>query len=371
MESSGRVSRSPSRTISAGLEELPTSPAATPLAPYVDPPSTSSGPASAPGNGAWTNSPSTDCSATEIPSLAIVDLELIHHYATNTVPSFELGETRLSIWSCGFVQLGFSRPYLLYATLALASLHLYLHDPTRSELAAWSSAYHTAALRLIQPVIANMDQDDSIPIFAATGLIALYALAEVSNIPARVSDPIDDILSCFQSGRGIRIVMSPYFDYLVTTWMAPCIVWTDCDEDAVLQTVQSKYSHLLPLRDLASRTSSESTRRAYLHAIDNLLKCMAVLSTTSYDHPSLRFIHNWFVDLDVEILDMLKLRDPLTLVIMAHYTVMMGMRPYAWWLCKWPPLLMARIDSLLGSEWDDLLRWPRQMVFGGHDTPLI
>jgi len=278
-----------------------------------------------------------------------------------------MGDRRRKLWAEDVVSLSFANPYLLYAILAISALHMFVLDPTRKDIRLRANLYHTNALRLMQPVLANMTKDHSMAMFAAPMLLSAYASADAAlghQQTCRFADPIDDILTCFQLGRGINAVLIPFAEHLLGTNLAPLIVFTDVEDKGAIETAQLKLSHLQSVRDLANRIAGEKTKLVYTPAIDNLIRYTAILSTTDRDHDSLRYLSSWPFELDPQFYNLVRSHDPIALIVLAYYAVMVTMRPDAWWMCEWPRLLMARIDELLGLEWEYLLRWPRQVIRG-------
>lgn len=55
---------------------------------------------------------------------------------------------------------------------------------------------------------------------------------------------------------------------------------------------------------------------------------------------------------------MLTTRNPLALLILAHYAVVIHARPNSWWFTRWPETMLHRLAVLLGPDWLPWLRWP-------------
>ena len=289
----------------------------------------------------------------------------MHNLLTKTIPTLLLNDERQKIFSDCYVKIGLERPYLLHSMMALSALHLFAQDPSRKKLVSTASAHQGAALREAQPVISRMTEDDSIGIFAFSGFTALDTLADLTLHASggeKARDLIEDMLSFFHLSRGIKTVIAPFYPFLSTSWAAPTLKYSD-DRHLIYPTIDRDYG--LPrrvVRDVIEMETQQENRRACNLANDRLFEYIAVLAIHRQEDDGVRLIQTWPVEIEKECLDMLAARRPVALIILAHYAVLMGMRPGVWWMSGLPRTLLHCIESMLGAMWSDALAWPREMI---------
>ncbi|KAG9558555.1 hypothetical protein KCU77_g2729, partial [Aureobasidium melanogenum] len=81
------------------------------------------------------------------------------------------------------------------------------------------------------------------------------------------------------------------------------------------------------------------------------------------DYPtSAHLIDQWAVKLPPVFKDMLVERKPIALIILAYWAVLTSINPRPWHLKGLAEVLIARIQDILGEEWAEFLRWPRERV---------
>nr|POE77946.1 hypothetical protein CFP56_09587 [Quercus suber] len=269
-----------------------------------------------------------------------------------------------------FMQLAFAHPYLLHTKLSLAALDLFHHDPSTLKHYKQATAHHLAALRHARPNIAQTSKEHGEAIYIFSALTSLFAFVEpplrlLSPEHADTVDPISDLLKAFRLGKGIRTIMALSEVHLSAVGKPDLdgTLWPD-DRSLIADTVENDYPQLEQLRQLASR-HYPSPQAAIIHqAQRDLFESISLLDKTSPRHPSGRLIQTWPMDVDDSILEMLGAGDPVALVMLAHYAVMIHQRRNIWFFQRWPALLLGIIESRLGNEWSEYLHWPRQRIFG-------
>lgn len=292
---------------------------------------------------------------------------------TRTTATLLSDPVKHKIFRDDYTEVGFTKPYVLHAILAVSALHLYHLQPTEPEYIAQAIAHHDAAIRLVQPSLVKLTEAESIPVFAFTAMTAIYSLAETSHnrspeVSRHRGDPIDEMLSCFQLQRGVKAVIAPFYWYLCRSWMGTIIQYPKSHGDPVIAEVKKNIPNDAALMDMANSIADPPSRDAYIHAVDTLLDCIAIVAADRTDSSRYRFVLQWPIDLAMEVLDDIKKREERALVLLAYYTVAMSMSSDKWWLSKWPRILLPHILDILGNKWAEVLQWPRDVVLRGQNV---
>ena len=272
--------------------------------------------------------------------------------------------------------LSFSHPYLLHQILAVAALHLYVEDPRRTDLSNVATQQRALALKDVQPNLSNAASDScSISLFAFAGLTAIYAFGELAITLDQESDERDHIgqlIACFRLSHGIGTIVRAREQDIRDSWASDLITFSAETELESLRSTGLKFAHADALFKLINtHAQAPDDVIAYTDAAVRCLEYIQLLMWQSdKDDPRIyHLIMTWPHEINPRCYELLELRDPVALVLLAYYAVLMSMRKRLWWLARWPELLLKQIGSVLGVEWDPWLEWPRAMLKTLNDGP--
>lgn len=300
--------------------------------------------------------------------VALGDLELLYNYNTSTIIGSESEAAQIDVNRQ--ISTGLAEPYVLHTILATSALHLYYKNRARKELFARGSHLQSLALQLAQPHIEKLSIEQSIPQCLFSSLTAKFALAEVMlnpHDPAETRDPIEEIINCFQLTRGIRVVVSPFYEHLRQSWLGPTFDYKDNREE-LRPTLSTDFPTMGVLTELALQLDTEERRTACITAIEELFTYIAVFMTNPENHACLRLITAWPNMAGKAYMDMLYERHPLALVILAYFAILLHMRRSNWYINGWSEFILRHVDSLLGDEWEPVLKWPRDVILGASSS---
>lgn len=299
--------------------------------------------------------------------LSILDLELYHHfvyhYSASLVPD---PKTRSQVFE-KVLETSLSYDFLIHNLMALSALHLYSKDASRSELFDRACYLQGIAIQHVQPVIANLRQEDSLAALMFSSHTSAFGLAEYMLNPHHDdTDPIDKIVECFQLSRGIKLVVSPYWPYLSQTWLKTLFrvkTGDDSHEDEIRATLASNYPTYSMVRSLAFGQEDAERRKCCLETTEDIFTFIGALTHRPGEYPtSTHLIDQWAVKLPAVFKDMLVERRPIALIILAYWAVLTSMNPRPWHLRGLAEVLIARIETILGDEWAEFIRWPKERV---------
>lgn len=298
---------------------------------------------------------------------SLADLELLHHYSTCSCLQFKPDTPRHRCWTNDVPQTSFSHPYLLYQILAVAALHLYTDHPHRTDWAHAATSHRATALEQVKPVMATANPGTGIPVFAFAGLTAVYAFGELAiqrRNQGAEHDAVEHLLACIKLTRGIRTVISAHRYDIENTWAGEMINLNADTELARLQATGLRFQQMDVLEAMIKDRSRTPTEASVLtHAAHTCLRSIQILMAQHDDDNEIYYlIMTWPNDVSEEYIECVERREPMALVILAHYGVLMNMRPKLWWLREWPGLLVRQAEDMLGTEWSEYLKWPRMML---------
>lgn len=294
----------------------------------------------------------------------MLDLELYHHfiyrYSWSLVSDAEVRDQVFQT----ILEQGLSHDFLMHNLLALSALHLYHLHPSRSVLFERACYLQGVAIQHVQPVIANLTQEDAVAALIFSGHTAAFGLAEFMLNPHHDdTDPIDKIIECFQLSRGIKVVVSPHWSYLTQSWFRSIFKTPGDLEDKARASVASKFPTYSMVRSLAFGQEDPERRQCCLTAVQDVFAFIDItLNHRDQYTTSTHLIDGWVVQLPLAFKDMLVERKPIALIILSYWAVMISINPRPWHLEGLAQILIARIETVLGPEWSEFLRWPKEKI---------
>lgn len=300
--------------------------------------------------------------------LAILDLELYHYFVFKYKSTGTLlrGETFQNL-----LDVAHESHYVLHNCLAISALQLFQQNTDSFELFERACYLQGEAIRQFQPVLIEMTQKDCIAALIFSNSTATFGLAEhMLNPHQDPTDPIDKILECFQLSRGVSLIASSYWPYLMTTWIAVTIPDNKSAKEEIRASLEHSYPTYQTVRALALGQEDPERRTVCLELIALVFEYIARVDRDANRTPTLAYLVDAYtVNLPAVFRDMLAERKPVALVILAYYAALIAQVPPSWHLRGWPQLLVRRIEAILGPEWNEFLHWPREKVFAAEQSP--
>ena len=303
--------------------------------------------------------------------ICLQDLQLMHHYSTVTALDLSHHPPLQHIWQIDIPKDAVSYDFLMHEVLAFSALHMaHLSSANRGRYEESGVLHEQLALKLFMPVFNCITSDNWHAIFAFTALLGLVRLA----LPQRpqLGSEIDRLIEFLQLMRGplmhiacsrqflTRRGLGVLFDVDDTTHESVGRLYAPDLGGAVLASLQS-------LRDLnRSIVKAENVRNAYTESIDDLQTAFDRIIMSPRKR-SLVFL--WPVILKDPYMKLLQARQPMALVILAHYGVILHTINDQWWARALGSQLVKTIHDTLDEKWKDTMRWPVEMV--KIDTEMI
>jgi hypothetical protein len=293
------------------------------------------------------------------------DMRILHHYIHCSCLGFSVGTTRHECWTRHVPDVAFKNTYLLHQILAVGALHSFLQNPDDRDLSHVAAHHRALALEGVQSVMARDDLDSSVSLFAFAGLTAIYCFGELNT--KRMDDPkldvIGELTTCFYLSRGITTVLTARRIEIEDTWASAMISFSADVELARMRAAGLRIEQMQKLSTLIElRLSGSDSLSTYMHAATRCEECIGLLLFNKADEAELsHLVMTWPHEIHQEFVHQLEQREPIALVILAHYAVLMTMSPLFWWLNEWPKLLLDQIQRVLPVELQHYLIWPLQM----------
>ncbi|KAH8883708.1 hypothetical protein GQ53DRAFT_882104 [Thozetella sp. PMI_491] len=308
--------------------------------------------------------PEAESANSGIADLSILDLELLHHFTTSTCLTVSTDPFVRSFWRINVPQIGFSNQYVLYATLALAALHLARFRPERRELCvAHAMMRHAMASSLALPLLSNITPEKSVPLYffsIITSYIGFASPKESSNFLFVANDAMPDWLYLF---RGVRSVIevdgdgfySSPISFLFRSGIQLNEIWDSnfLDHDALKDLEQNMRTAIPPGPKLSVLlTTIDDMRRAFY----------LFYHSTDADESKERVVFMWLFKIPDEYLGLLKDRDNEALCVLSFFCVLLNRIEHHWWVEGWGVRLIERVYTALDEVHRLWIRWPIEEI---------
>ncbi|KAI9832806.1 MAG: hypothetical protein M1819_004026 [Sarea resinae] len=284
------------------------------------------------------------------------DLELLHHFST--VVCFTLaGQPKLQrMWQISVPKAAASHAFLMHCLLAVSAAHLvhsHLGDCESYRIAAVK--HQDLSLSLFRPQLHHVTPENCEALIACASLLVVLALLPGMS---KKQDPIEDILEICQLARGVHEIVKAGGNQIAAGTLEPLLRPRSWDDSPPLtQDVSAALEQLD--RVIGNLSEPEPTRAVYRVASHGLIKAFQA-SMLNPDHQSVVFL--WLVFIDRPYIELLRAREPMALVILAHYSVVIHGSKDIFWSQDLGFRLVEAVYAKLPPDWRHLISWPLRTV---------
>lgn len=293
-------------------------------------------------------------------TLNLLDLELLHHFST-VVYSTLCGDPKVqSMWQLSIPKEAFKHPHLMNSLLAMSALHFSTTCSPSHKHVYFNAAiqHHKVALSGFNLLLNTIKEENGDSMVANSCLLVLFSAAMWNN-PGNPEpqSPIDGILNVAALLRGIRVILSAGAPFVRLGRLAPLLnpnSWADTPilpPDVLLA--------LGALRAKARLAYSTERSSVYLEAIQNLNRTLEAIEVNP-NHLPISLL--WLVLLERDFIELIKEKDPMALVIFAHFGAACQAVSTLWWAKDWDSIIVEEAYQALNDEWQSWIDWPMQKI---------
>jgi hypothetical protein len=308
----------------------------------------------------------TNLGTADLSSALLRDLELMHHYTAFTCFTISDFASFDHIWQKVVPKEAQSYPFLMYGILGLAALHIGHDQPDVKEIyIAVALRYYNAAIASFRAALKQVTADNSTALFAFSAMLIVLSLglAQVHLLDQN-QNVVEELIQVFTLLQGVRVVLQSATPWVEQGPLAPLL-----QRGADRQKNMPTHSLLIPIafdealscleKHNERISQSVQNREMYDTAIQALRDCLQKLASNPGDRAAAL---TWLVFLEGSYVSSLKSNQPLALVILAHYGVVLhGLREH-WFVQAFGVRVIEVIHLNLSEEWKPLVYWPMQQV---------
>lgn len=283
----------------------------------------------------------------------------MHFCSTVTYQSFSDEEPLQPLAQQTLPQEAFSHDFFMHSLLVLSALHfIHDHPARRTQFAELAITHHNAALKRYMLALGSITRENCTAIFACSAILVFCAFAFPRFTDGGTEgrqDPVDEMLQVFTLLRGVNAVIQTSRERILEGGLGSLLRnditkptgYPPQDVEVVLEELE--------LHNTVSSTDGEK-RNVYHTALQLLRHCFGISVATAGDKD---IVLSWPIVVSEEYLSLLRHREPMAIVILAHYAVILHSLDHRWWAQSRGSQLVSDLVPLVGEEWSRFMVWPR------------
>jgi hypothetical protein len=257
-----------------------------------------------------------------------------------------------------------SCPYLLHGIFAVSALHLALSSdcPEKEQQVLIEDAEHhqSEAIRMFTEIGDQLGPSENVESFALSSLLIgsafAFPLAVATRCRTRAS-PLDELIGVFMLIRKMINFSTPLIDGVQKSELGGLFMVEE------VQTSLSNSSQLAitALHEMlnAAYPPRHENNQVFTDAIDRLEQLLSKLDG-AVEMVSRSFI--WVCEVPAAFIDLLRGHNPLALIILAHYCVVLHQLRKRWWISSWGERVLDVIVRTLSPAWKPSVAWALHAV---------
>ncbi|KAL3423041.1 hypothetical protein PVAG01_04788 [Phlyctema vagabunda] len=309
--------------------------------------------------------PSPNFPSSGQPYVNLLHLELLQHFMVDNGDLFLDSESAEKIWP-KVVKYAQSAPFLMYEVLSISALHLSLSKPElQAKYLEESSKLQAESLRLYNESVREISSENVLPAFLFSALTGIHLFCETFRHPGYdLNHFLDRLVQSVALLRGVRIVISGQWEQVLNSDIAPLVYMGDGAanaNDAIVVQINKLYD---VVKGSANLTANQ------VGFCNEAIKQL-IWAYTTYFNPEradgkqhAAMVTSWPATVSAEYVELLSDRKPEALIILIYYAVLAHLCRGSWAVGNSGRYLLSALEVYLGVGWDDLMIWPRSVIYG-------
>lgn len=295
------------------------------------------------------------------------DLELMHKFATETFESVCTAESEYHTWQIAIPRLALQYEFLMNGVLALASLHIATTTDAPTSLAYIDTAlqYHNLSFAPFRAAIDNLTSQNCEAVLAQSIVTTVIGIALPRVVTAtRDENPAmtENIVVVFELLQGVKKIIHIGRSWIKLNLFSRQKDSLGTEQSQLDQETQAALDCLATLNDETLARIDTDQYQINKDVITHLRHCFTMFA--SWEDPA--NILAWLASVDKEFVDNVRRRQPLALLILMHWGVLLGqLDGQRWWARNSGRALVSELLQVLqpgDARWAESLAWPQRKM---------
>ncbi|KAF7587443.1 hypothetical protein BBP40_007214 [Aspergillus hancockii] len=294
------------------------------------------------------------------------ELELMHKFSTDTYQSLCNKDSDHYVWQIIMPRKALEHDFLMSGILAVASLHTAsaLEPPEALSYIDTALEYHNQGLAPYRHAIDNLTPLNCDAVFAHSVITIMLSIA-LPRLPAskgETSSMTENIIFVFELLKGVAKIFSITRSWLENNLFASRNGFFENSSVSLDAETEAALTRLADLNNTTLANVDLDQHRIMKDAISLLHRCF-VRYAHSQDAAS---VLSWLAAVDKEFVQVLSRRQPLSLLVLMHWGVLLAeLDGRTWWARNSGSALVSEILVALpegDARWDEAVLWPKQRL---------
>ncbi|KAL2817684.1 hypothetical protein BDW59DRAFT_175406 [Aspergillus cavernicola] len=311
-------------------------------------------------------------------AISMTDLHIFHHFVTSTYLTIadETADPQ-KVWQIHVPRWGMSFPSIMHLILALSALHLaYLHPHLRQTYISQADEHFTFGVRSVTTVLAldTLDSENCQLIYISAVMICFAYFAR---------GPRDGEYLVFNARgksewlvllHGVRAILAEKRGEIFTGVLEPAAkddtTSTGGSRNLVYDLGDEQRRHKTQLRGIRDLVMAHvvdlEEKELYLEAVDDLISSFdQAYECRKYGYNAtelMPYTIGWTFRLPPRMIDKLEEREPVSLVILAHWAILLRYMRGIWYMTEWDEHIVRGIRACLPGGYHEWIRWPEKVI---------
>ena len=273
------------------------------------------------------------------------------HWCTSTYRSISWNSAVEPVWQTIVPREALRYPSLMHGMLSFSALHLaFTGRADRESYLESAQSHHAQAIASCDSVTKSFDSPNCILLSTIMTMLS-FSFSRLRLLAFDVS-AVGDLVQIFQHVRdSIRVPMKP--ENGVESGVIAKLI--PLDEHLPLpDTSQFAIQSLERLNTALCNRNPQHEKSVYDVTIQHLCFSFKLFMTGGDGTIGASL---WISRIPSRFMDMLKERQPLALVILAHFIVILHSLRRQWWIGEWSTRVLEDIVRALQGEWKESITW--------------
>ncbi|ETS78054.1 hypothetical protein PFICI_10116 [Pestalotiopsis fici W106-1] len=305
------------------------------------------------------------------PCFDVRHLVLLHHLESYGTKSSNLmswaGDDAAKFLFDAVFKTAVAEQFLMHALLAFSALHLSTQqsdDASKADYLQQAAELQTCALALFNATKHNVREENCMALFIFSSLTGLHTLFDAVASCTDSNRILDKTIHYLKLHRGVSAVTGQSWHILRHSGISRIMDAIEAGDQLYRQQLgdtDNECSKLSKLVHASTDKLGAGSFKACQEAVDVLHWVFGVRRTVPEPFPT-HIILAWPIRISAEFIELLEQRQPIPLIILAHWAVLLYFDRDFWVFGDAGRQIVRPILGYLGSYWDEWLDLPRTIL---------
>lgn len=290
----------------------------------------------------------------------------MHQFATDTYRSVSTSEPEMNVWQIHVPRLALQFDFLMNGILALASLQIAatLEPPASFVYMDTALQYHNLTFAPFRSSIDNLTEQNCEAVLAQSIITTVFGIAmpRVTAARGEPSNMTENIVVLFELLQGVKNIINIGQSWIKLNLYPVHKRDPKSDGPALDDETQTALGRLATLNEEALASIDTDQYRINKDVISHLRYCFAMYTNEGGPGNVLA----WLAAVDKEFVDNVRRRQPLALLVLMHWGVLLGELDGQWWWARNSGrALVSELLHILqpgNARWSESLAWPQRKM---------